>query len=96
MRSVLFEMPEAGTPRLPCSTPVDPNCFSDMSTSARSTCSAAATTGSHYNDLRNSRPGRRTLVHDITGESTDQLPAGLTIDTPGILDFVNSSTARAT
>jgi hypothetical protein len=42
-----------------------------------------------YNDLRRAyglRPVRSFT--DITGESTDQLPPGLTINSPSILDFV--------
>jgi hypothetical protein len=90
MRSVLFQIPKPGATQ-PCATPVvDPNCFTDVSDLGAIDVQRGRDHGiPYYNDLRRAyglRPVRSFT--DITGESTDQFPAGLTINTPGILDFV--------
>ena len=90
MRSVLFQIPKPGSTQ-PCGTPViDPNCFQDVSDLGAIDIQRGRDHGiPYYNDLRRAyglRPVRSFT--DITGESTDQLPPGLTINSPSILDFV--------
>jgi Animal haem peroxidase len=90
MRSVLFQIPKPGATQ-PCSTPViDPNCFTDVSDLGAIDVQRGRDHGiPYYNDLRRAYglPPKHSFT-DITGESTDQFPTGLTINTPGILDFV--------
>ena len=90
MRSVLFQIPKPGSTE-PCGTPViSPNCFADVSDLGAIDIQRGRDHGTPlYNDLRRAyglSPVRSFT--DITGESTDQLPRGLTINTPGILDFI--------
>ncbi len=89
MRSVLFQVPKPGATQ-PCGTPViDPNCFLDVSDLGAIDVQRDRDHGiPYYNDLRRAYglPPVRSFT-DITGESTDQFPRGLTINTPGILDF---------
>jgi len=91
MRSVLFEVPKPGTTDpTACQTPVvDPRCFTDVSDLGVDDVMRGRDHGMPtYNDLRRAyglRPVRSFT--EITGEATDQLPAGLTINNPHILDF---------
>jgi len=90
LRSVLFQIPKPGATQ-PCGTPViDPNCFTDVSDLGAIDVQRGRDHGiPYYNDLRRAYglPPKHSFT-DITGESTDQFPAGMTINTPGILDFV--------
>lgn len=90
MRSVLFQIPKPGSTQ-PCATPViDPNCFTDVSDLGAIDVQRGRDHGiSYYNDLRRAYglPPMRSFT-EITGESSDQLPQGLTINSPSILDFV--------
>ena len=90
MRSVLFQIPKPGSTE-PCGTPViSPNCFTDVSDLGAIDIQRGRDHGMPlYNDMRRAYglPPVRSFT-DITGESTDQFPKGLTINTPGVLDFV--------
>jgi hypothetical protein len=90
MRSVLFQIPKPGSTE-PCGTPViSSNCFTDVSDLGAIDIQRGRDHGMPlYNDMRRAYglPPVRSFT-DITGESTDQFPRGLTINTPGILDFV--------
>ena len=69
---------------------IDPNCFTDVSDLGAIDVQRGRDHGIPcYNDLRRAYglPPVRSFT-DITGESTDQLPPGLTINSPSILDFV--------
>jgi hypothetical protein len=90
LRSVLFQVPKPGATQ-PCGEPViDPACFTDVSDLGAIDIQRGRDHGMPlYNDMRRAYglPPVRSFT-DITGESTDQFPRGLTINTPGILDFV--------
>jgi hypothetical protein len=90
MRSTLFQIPEPGATQ-PCGTPiVNPDCFNDVSDLGAIDVQRGRDHGiPSYNDLRRAYglPPVRSFTQ-ITGESTDQLPRGLTINSPAILDFV--------
>ena len=90
MRSVLFQIPKPGATQ-PCGTPViDPNCFTDVSDLGAIDVQRGRDHGiPSYNDLRRAYglPPVYSFTQ-ITGESTDQFPKGLTINSKGILDFV--------
>ncbi len=90
MRSTLFQIPKPAATQ-PCGTPiVNPDCFNDVSDLGAIDVQRGRDHGiPSYNDLR--RAYGLQPVHSftqITGESTDQLPRGLTINSPAILDFV--------
>ena len=92
MRSILFEVPKPGTTDpTACQTPVvDPRCFSDVADLGVDDIMRGRDHGMPgYNALRRAyglAPARTFTA--ITGESTDVLGAGLTINDPRILDFV--------
>ncbi len=91
MRSVLFEIPKPGsTDPTACQTPtVDPRCFSDIADLGLDDVMRGRDHGMPtYNAMRRAyglRPVR--AFTEITGEGTDALPAGSTINDPSILDF---------
>ena len=90
MRSTLFQIPKPGATQ-PCGTPVvNPDCFNDVSDLGAIDIQRGRDHGMPlYNDMR--RAYGLSPVHsftDITGESTDQFPKGLTINSPASLDFV--------
>jgi hypothetical protein len=91
LRSVLFQIPRAGDPG-ECQTPViDPRCFIGVSDLGAIDVARQRDHGlPFYNDLRSvyGLP-RRGSFTAITGERTDRLPPNLTINSPGILAFVD-------
>ena len=92
MRSVLFEVPKPGTTDpAACQTPtVDPRCFSDVADLGLDDVMRGRDHGMpSYNAMRRAYglPPVRSFT-EITGEATDVLPAGTTINDPTILDFV--------
>jgi len=92
LRSVLFEVPKPGIPDpTVCGEPiVNPDCFADVADLGADDIERGRDHGMPtYNDLRKAYGlAPVTSFTQITGESTDVLPAGLTINTPSILDFV--------
>ena len=91
MRSVLFQVPKPGTTDpAACQTPVvDPNCFSGVADLGADDIERGRDHGMPlYNDLRRAYGLPRIVSFtQLTGESTDAFPPGMTINTPGILDF---------
>jgi len=97
MRSVLFQVPNPAADPPACNEPApDPSCFSVVADVGADDIQRGRDHGiPRYNALRVAyglRPAR--TFTDITGERTDALPAGLTIDSPAILDFVSLSDAN--
>ena len=92
LRSVLFEIPKPGaTGSFNCQDPdVNPNCFTDISDLGVDDVIRGRDHGMPtYNEMRKAYGLKPvTSFTQITGESTDQLPAGMTINDPHILDFV--------
>jgi hypothetical protein len=92
MRSVLFEVPKPGTTDpAACQTPVvDPQCFSDVADLGVDDIMRGRDHGMpSYNALRKAYGlAPKNSFTAITGESTDILGAGLTINDPHILDFI--------
>ena len=92
MRSVLFEIPKPGsTGAFNCQDPnVNPDCFSDIADLGVDDIMRGRDHGMpSYNAMRveYGLPPVRSFTA-ITGESTDALPAGMTINNPHIMDFV--------
>jgi hypothetical protein len=92
LRSVLFQVPRPGIPDPSvCGTPViDADCFAGVVDLGAIDVERGRDHGMpRYNALRQALGlAPKTSFTAITGESTDQLPAGLTIDSPAILEFV--------
>ena len=92
LRSVLFEIPKPGaTGSFNCQDPdVNPDCFTDISDLGVDDVMRGRDHGMPtYNEMRKAYGLQPvTSFTQITGESTDQLPAGMTINDPHILDFV--------
>jgi len=92
LRSVLFEIPKPDAPpgSFNCQDPnVEPNCFTDVSDLGVDDVMRGRDHGMpSYNAMRvEFGLAPKTSFTAITGESTDKLPAGLTINSPQILDF---------
>ena len=92
LRSVLFQVPKPGIPDpTVCGSPViSPDCFSGVSDLGAIDVARDRDHGiGSYNALRVAYGlSLKTSFAAITGESSEVLPAGSTIDTPSILDFV--------
>ena len=91
MRSVLFQIPKPGTTDpAACQTPVvDPACFSDVADLGADDIERGRDHGMPlYNDMRRAYglPAVRSFAQ-LTGERTESLPPGDTIDSPDILQF---------
>ena len=92
LRSVLFQAPKPGIPDpAVCGVPiVSPDCFSGVSDLGAIDVQRGRDHGMpSYNQLRRAfglRPARSFT--DITGESTDRFPLGLSPNDPHSLDFV--------
>jgi len=92
LRSVLFQVPKPGAldPTV-CGSPViNPDCFAGVSDLGAIDVQRDHDHGMpSYNDMRAAFGlARKTSFTGITGESTDRLPPGLSIDNRHILDFV--------
>ncbi|HEY1368853.1 MAG TPA: peroxidase family protein [Gaiellaceae bacterium] len=91
LRSVLFEVPKPGVDPSQCFEPiVNPNCFQGVVDLGAIDVERGRDHGMPlYNAMRQAYGlAPKTSFTSITGESTDQLPAGLTINSPAIMDFV--------
>jgi len=92
LRSVLFQVPKPGIPDPSvCGTPViNPDCFSGVADLGAIDVERGRDHGiPSYNALRKAYGlAPKLSFTSITGESTDQLPFGMSINNPHILDFV--------
>ncbi|HST17266.1 MAG TPA: peroxidase family protein [Gaiellaceae bacterium] len=93
LRSTLFEVPKPGIPDPSvCGEPsVNPDCFSDVADLGADDIERGRDHGMPtYNGLRRTYglPQARSFT-DITGESTDSLPKGMTCSNPAILAFTS-------
>jgi hypothetical protein len=89
LRSVLFKVPVSGNPEC-LDGPTLPTCFNGVVDLAAIDIERGRDHGMpSYNQLRNAYGlPSKTSFTSITGESTDQFPAGFGINSPGCLDFV--------
>ena len=89
LRSVLFQIPVSGNPEC-LDGPELPECFDTVLDLGAIDIERARDHGlPSYNDLREAYGlPRLTSFTAITGEDTEELPPGLGIDDPEILDFV--------
>jgi hypothetical protein len=92
LRSVLFQVPKPGIPDPSvCGTPIiNPDCFSGVADLGAIDVERGRDHGMpSYNALRKAYGlAPKSSFTAITGESTDQLPRGLSINDPRILEFV--------
>lgn len=97
VRSILFEIPKPSAPDPAiCQVPVvDPNCFTDVQDLGAIDVVRARDHGIPlYNDLRRAYGlPKVTSFTQITGEATDQLPPGKTINDPSIMDITSLTDA---
>jgi peroxidase len=92
LRSVLFQVPKPGVDPATCGAPViNPDCFVGVQDLGALDVARQRDHGiPYYNDLRRAYGlAPRSSFTAITGESTDRLPRGLSIDDPRILRFVS-------
>jgi len=89
LRSVLFQVPVPGNPDCTGSDDAAPQCFQGVVDLGAIDIERGRDHGMPtYNQLRVAYGlPARTSFTQITGESTDQFPAGFTINTPGSMDF---------
>jgi hypothetical protein len=89
LRSVLFQVPTAGNPDCTGSDDAAPACFQGVVDLAAIDIERGRDHGMPtYNQLRVAYGlPARTSFTQITGEATDQFPAGFNNNTPGSLDF---------
>jgi hypothetical protein len=91
LRSVLFQVPKPGVDPSECSDgPPLPQCFSGVADLGAIDVERGRDHGlPSYNGLRTAYGlSAKTSFKGITGEASETLPAGMTINDPGILDFV--------
>src|SRR5262249_59067381 len=91
LRSVLFEVPKPGVDPSQCFEPiVNPSCFQGVVDLGAIDVQRGRDHGMPlYNAMRKAYGlAAKTSFTAITGGSTDSLPAGLTIYSPAVLDFV--------
>jgi peroxidase len=92
LRSTLFEIPKPGTNPADCEEPViNPDCFTDIADLGADDVQRGRDHGmAYYNQMRQDFGlPPVTSFKQITGESTQQLPAGYTCNDPRIINFVS-------
>ena len=98
LRSVLFQVPKPGIPDPSvCGTPViNPDCFSGVADLGTIDVERGRDHGiPSYNALRKAYGlAPKLSFTSITGEPTDRLPFGMSINNPHILDFVQLRDAQ--
>jgi Animal haem peroxidase len=99
LRSVLFQVPRAGVDPADCAEPAEsPSCFSTLADLGAIDVLRGRDHGiPGYNELRRALD-LPTVGHfgEITGESSAEMPAGMSIDDPRILEFTELLDADGT